>query len=149
MAEIKKRICKRCKKEYKPTARGQKYCGKQNILGTCSYENNIEQLKVFRDKPENKLKHSEYRKKWWADFKKSSKYSEYLNKRKSQYLKLRFNIFIRDKFTCQYCGRKAPDVILQIDHIHPKSKGGIKIIDNLKTSCSDCNLGKTDILLIN
>jgi len=56
--------------------------------------------------------------------------------------KLRFEVFKRDSFTCQYCGKSAPDVILHADHIHPKSKGGLDDITNLVTSCADCNLGK-------
>jgi len=36
----------------------------------------------------------------------------------------RFEIFKRDSFRCQYCGKSAPDVILHIDHIEPASKGG-------------------------
>jgi 5-methylcytosine-specific restriction endonuclease McrA len=62
-------------------------------------------------------------------------------------LKLRFDILKRDAFTCQYCGRKAPDVILEIDHIHPRSKGGKNIMDNFKTACKDCNMGKSNTLL--
>ena len=55
----------------------------------------------------------------------------------------RFETFKRDKFTCQYCGRAAPDVILHVDHIQPKSKGGSDDdLLNLVTSCKDCNLGK-------
>ncbi len=38
--------------------------------------------------------------------------------------KVRFEVLARDKFTCQYCGRKAPDVVLEIDHFYPRSKGG-------------------------
>lgn len=57
---------------------------------------------------------------------------------------LRFEVFKRDAFTCQYCGRKAPDVVLQADHIHPHSKGGQDDILNLITSCFDCNAGKRD-----
>ena len=57
---------------------------------------------------------------------------------------LRFEVFKRDHFTCQYCGRKSPDVVLQIDHIKPVSKGGENDILNLVTSCVDCNLGKSD-----
>lgn len=49
-------------------------------------------------------------------------------KRKSISKKLRFEVFKRDKFTCQYCGRKAPDVVLQIDHISPVSKGGKNVL---------------------
>lgn len=58
--------------------------------------------------------------------------------------KIRFEVFKRDKFTCQYCGKSAPDVILHADHIHPKSKGGADDITNLITSCFDCNMGKKD-----
>jgi HNH endonuclease len=56
--------------------------------------------------------------------------------------KLRFEVFKRDSFTCQYCGRKAPDVILQCDHIKPVAEGGASDILNLLTSCVDCNSGK-------
>lgn len=55
---------------------------------------------------------------------------------------LRFEVFKRDLFTCQYCGRKAPDVILEVDHIKPVSKGGDNSIENLVTACWDCNRGK-------
>lgn len=61
--------------------------------------------------------------------------------------RLRFEVFKRDKFTCQYCGRKAPDVILHADHAHPRSEGGTDDILNLITSCVECNLGKADKLL--
>lgn len=56
--------------------------------------------------------------------------------------KMRFEVFKRDKFTCQYCGRSVPDVTLHVDHIKPVSKGGGNDILNLITSCQDCNLGK-------
>ncbi|WP_391540633.1 HNH endonuclease [Lonepinella koalarum] len=55
--------------------------------------------------------------------------------------------FKRDGFKCQYCGKSAPDVVLHVDHINPVSKGGSDDLMNLITSCSDCNLGKKDILL--
>jgi hypothetical protein len=58
--------------------------------------------------------------------------------------KIRMEIFKRDSFTCQYCGRKSPDVILQVDHIHPVAKGGDNDIMNLITACFDCNSGKSD-----
>ena len=69
------------------------------------------------------------------------------NKRKTISKKLRFEIFKRDKFTCQYCGRMSPDVVLEIDHINPVSKGGENDIMNLVTACYDCNRGKRDVLL--
>ena len=58
--------------------------------------------------------------------------------------KTRFEVFKRDKFTCQYCGASAPDIILEIDHIKPVSKGGNNGIMNLITSCRNCNRGKRD-----
>jgi endogenous inhibitor of DNA gyrase (YacG/DUF329 family) len=67
----------------------------------------------------------------------------------SRFKKLRFDILKRDNFTCQYCGRKAPNVILHVDHIIPSSKGGTNDRANLVTACQDCNLGKRDVLLSN
>lgn len=61
--------------------------------------------------------------------------------------KLRFEVFKRDGFTCQYCGKTPPEVTLEIDHIQPKSKEGTDDIDNLITSCFDCNRGKSNIEL--
>jgi hypothetical protein len=56
----------------------------------------------------------------------------------------RFETLKRDKFTCQYCGAKAPDVALHVDHIVPFAKGGTCDIMNLVTSCAQCNGGKSD-----
>lgn len=55
---------------------------------------------------------------------------------------LRFEVFKRDSFTCQYCGRRAPDVALHCDHVKPLVEGGEHNILNLTTACVDCNLGK-------
>lgn len=63
-------------------------------------------------------------------------------KRKPLSKKIRFEVFKRDKFTCQYCGRMAPDVILEVDHIEPVADGGSDDLLNLITSCRDCNRGK-------
>jgi Restriction endonuclease len=64
--------------------------------------------------------------------------------RKSLSKKIRFEVFKRDSFTCQYCGKVAPNVVLELDHIEPVSKGGTNDILNLITSCYDCNRGKSD-----
>lgn len=61
--------------------------------------------------------------------------------------KLRFEVFKRDDFKCAYCGKSPPEVTLEIDHIHPKSKGGKDDINNYITACFDCNRGKRDIPL--
>ena len=51
----------------------------------------------------------------------------------------RFNVFLRDKFACQYCGEKNE---LTFDHLLPRSKGGITNWDNVVTACSACNVKK-------
>ena len=61
--------------------------------------------------------------------------------------RLRFELFKRDKFTCQYCGRQAPDVILNCDHIKPLAGGGETDLLNLITSCRACNGGKGAVAL--
>ncbi|ELU1437119.1 MULTISPECIES: HNH endonuclease [Providencia] len=61
--------------------------------------------------------------------------------------KIRFEVFKRDGFTCQYCGDSAPKVVLNVDHIIPVSAGGDNNMMNLITSCFDCNQGKRDRLI--
>lgn len=55
---------------------------------------------------------------------------------------LRFKVFKRDNFSCQYCGATPPTVILEVDHINPVANGGKNNIDNLATACFNCNRGK-------
>jgi hypothetical protein len=57
--------------------------------------------------------------------------------------KTRWRILNRDNFTCQYCGRRAPHVTLEVDHIVPQSKGGTDDDANLTTACTACNGGKS------
>jgi len=59
--------------------------------------------------------------------------------------KLRFGVFKRDGFQCAYCGKSPPEIILEVDHVEPKSKGGNDDINNLLTACFDCNRGKRNI----
>jgi HNH endonuclease len=59
----------------------------------------------------------------------------------------RFEVFKRDGFRCLYCGRIPPEVTLEIDHVIARANGGTNDIINLVTSCSDCNSGKSDVLL--
>lgn len=61
--------------------------------------------------------------------------------------KLRFEVFKRDGFQCAYCGKSPPEILLEIDHIKPKSKEGKDDINNLITACFDCNRGKSNIML--
>lgn len=59
----------------------------------------------------------------------------------------RFRIFMRDDFTCQYCGKKAPSAELHVDHRHPKSKGGPDTDENFVTACITCNSGKSNMVI--
>lgn len=61
--------------------------------------------------------------------------------------KIRFEVFKRDGFICQYCGGTPPESVLEVDHIQPKSKGGSDDMNNLVTSCFSCNRGKSNIEL--
>lgn len=56
--------------------------------------------------------------------------------------KLRFQVLQRDNFTCRYCGRSAPSVVLHVDHVVARKIGGVNEYDNLVTSCVECNIGK-------
>jgi len=62
--------------------------------------------------------------------------------RKTVTKKMRFEVFKRDEFTCQYCGAHPPKAILHVDHIHPVAQGGGNESDNLITACESCNQGK-------
>jgi 5-methylcytosine-specific restriction endonuclease McrA len=54
----------------------------------------------------------------------------------------RFNVFLRDGFTCQYCCRKRATPELTFDHLIPRCKGGRTTWANVVTACSSCNLRK-------
>lgn len=73
--------------------------------------------------------------------------SQTAKKRKTISKKTRFEVFKRDSFCCQYCGKSAPDVVLEVDHIDPVSKGGSDDMLNYITACRDCNAGKSDRFL--
>ncbi len=55
---------------------------------------------------------------------------------------LRFMVLERDQFACRYCGAKAPEVRLHIDHVVSIKNGGTNSPANLVAACQDCNLGK-------
>jgi 5-methylcytosine-specific restriction endonuclease McrA len=70
----------------------------------------------------------------------------YLIRRPRPRVKLtRREIFIRDDYTCQYCGRRSGD--LTIDHIVPRHRGGPHSWDNLVSACKSCNHRKGGKLL--
>lgn len=53
----------------------------------------------------------------------------------------RFNVFLRDRFSCQYCGARDE---LTFDHVTPRSRGGTTTWENVVAACSPCNLRKAD-----
>ena len=54
----------------------------------------------------------------------------------------RFNVFLRDRFACQYCGLDYAAEELTFDHVIPRSRGGRTIWNNVVTACAPCNLKK-------
>lgn len=54
----------------------------------------------------------------------------------------RFNIYARDNNTCQYCGRRLPRTELNLDHVKPRSRGGLSTWENVVCSCHSCNRRK-------
>ena len=54
----------------------------------------------------------------------------------------RFNVFLRDRFECQYCGDGRPTHELTFDHVIPRSRGGRTSWENVVTACGPCNLRK-------
>lgn len=97
----------------------------------------------WKNDPEFRERSKLQKKIWYA--KNKDKVKQY--SKQSGYYKLRFDVLNRDNFTCKYCGKSAPSVKLEVDHIVPRSKGGKSTIENLTTSCSDCNQGKSDMLI--
>lgn len=59
----------------------------------------------------------------------------------------RHNMFLRDLFSCQYCGEAYSGRNLTIDHVVPLSKGGKTNWENCVTACKSCNSAKSDRLV--
>ena len=57
---------------------------------------------------------------------------------------VKLRVMKRDRFTCVYCGVSGKEAELEIDHVHPVSKGGSHHIGNLVTACRRCNQKKSD-----
>ena len=159
-----KKLCKVCNKEFKTARLRHIYCSDE-----CRYKNTREKVVIANiTKKKKKCKYcgNEFT---WISSRKNQIYcsqkcqkefykKEYEEKIKgifihsgkiSNYYRLRFEIFKRDNFTCQYCGRnvKEDKIKLHCDHIIPRKKGGLYVDKNLITSCEECNLGKSDVLL--
>lgn len=116
----KERTCVLCKSSFLPKTINQKYCKRECYGEANSFDYIYSNQELLVNTPRNK------------------------------WLKLRIKIFDRDGFICRYCGRgpmKDDGVVLHVDHKIPKKHGGSDLLDNLITSCEQCNLGKGDLLL--
>lgn len=72
--------------------------------------------------------------------------NEYVNINKKRIRATKFNILLRDGFKCQYCGVMQLPEDLTIDHVYPKSKGGIISWENSVAACLPCNNKKSNSL---
>ena len=93
------------------------------------------EIQVIRFQLFNEIKDAKY-KEWRGETKKKKVRENPISPKK------RFEILKRDHYACQYCGRKAPEVQLEVDHIEPYSKTKNNDPENLITACKECNRGK-------
>jgi len=68
--------------------------------------------------------------------------NEYVSQAKASPAFTRFNVYLRDHFTCQYCGTPFKTQHLTFDHVIPRAKGGGTSWDNIVAACRECNLLK-------
>lgn len=64
-------------------------------------------------------------------------------KRAKRFVPNKRNIFLRDNYSCQYCGANNPSN-LTLDHVMPQSRGGKNTWENLVCACRDCNFKKAN-----
>lgn len=57
--------------------------------------------------------------------------------------RLRYEVLRRDDHACRYCGARAPEVKLTVDHVTPTALGGKDVPENLVAACAGCNSGKS------
>lgn len=106
-----------------------------------NYENLDDNSSQYSLKPQQSIKPFQIT----VDFEREQR-----NKMKRKYkqgLTLRDYILKRDNYTCQKCGnskRIEPNLLLEVDHIYPVSKGGLSIPENLQTLCWKCNRSKSN-----
>ena len=118
------RFAEQTRGQYGMTTRADQsgYCGKSKIV---TIEENLQAVTVGRAKKRI--------------------YRGAALQRKKMTQSMRYDVLKRDNFRCTICGRGQEDgVKLHVDHIRPVSKGGKTVMENLRTLCSDCNLGKRD-----
>ena len=61
----------------------------------------------------------------------------------------RTNVLLRDEYRCQYCAKRFKESELTLDHVIPRSKGGLSLWTNMVAACKPCNQKKRDFLVEN
>ena len=166
----KPKNCAKCGVLITPESGNQKYCGSPKKRGTCSWSINQRQKHAVRiEAAAERAKVLRSCDRCGVTFHPSSKRNRFCGslvkqtgcslldrvrakgiraaKRKSITARLRFQVFHHFNFTCQYCGRRAPNVEIHIDHIVPFAKGGTDRRKNLTVACAQCNHGKSDLII--
>jgi hypothetical protein len=146
MNALPPRSCLRCGVEYIPTARGQKYCGKQKVRGTCSWHVARDITKRWLD--ENPERKKAYRERWWANLiADPARYQKYVERTRRKDLKRQgmtqeqydAKLAAQDGL-CAICrlphGRalagRSKDLAIDHDHATGQLRGLL---------CDDCNIG--------
>ena len=143
---IELRICARCEQTYQPTARGQKYCGKQKVRGTCSWAAAQNATKKWCS--ENLEKTQKYRETWWNNLCADPvRYQRYLARCRRKDLKRQGmtqeqydSKLAEQNGLCAICrlphGRslcgRSKDLAIDHDHVTDQLRGLL---------CDDCNIG--------
>lgn len=123
------KICKTCKKEFKTNVKTRKYCSKE----CCDNKVFVSSCKICGSTTYGKTR-----------VLKCDKCKEDLRKKIEIKNVCKFNIFLRDNFTCVYCGKSSIEdgVGLFIEHVMPEYTDINNSLTNLVTSCFTCNTSK-------
>jgi HNH endonuclease len=136
----------------------ENFCPEVNLFDNIGFKHSRETASTSGEW--DKFRKVQFKNKKYRHYSECSEYCSYKESTKNSIKKttrkrrtpisrqLRFEIFQRDNFTCQYCGKqKVEKAELEIDHIIPIAEGGKDEYSNLTTSCKDCNRGKSNKMI--
>ena len=141
------KICPLCQNEFKAHYKNKIFCSRECLVEF----NQSSYRRKPRSRPKKKCPHCNKEFSYWRDNQKLCPECQYEKEKNSSKRKasLRkslnyWQIFNRDNFQCQYCGRTPTKdhIRLHLDHIKPQVDGGKTEIDNLVTACEKCNVIK-------
>lgn len=115
--------CMKCRVEY-TSPQGRNHYYKQSIYGFDEIKDTLKKAKLQIEYDNSKEARKQF-------------------ERNKLTKAIRYDVLRRDNFKCVLCGKTSQDgSMLHVDHIIPIAKGGTTELSNLRTLCSDCNLGK-------